>query len=81
MIKKNKVKKYKCNSSLLCVQFNYIYRSIKMQRERPERGTASNLSLVHTIKMCVNVSPKESLVAAKCYNNAAAFANSDGFQE
>ena len=39
----------------------YIYRSIKMQRERPERGTASNLSLVHKIKMCVNASPKESL--------------------
>ena len=28
MIKKNKVKKYKCNSRLLCVQFIYIYRSI-----------------------------------------------------
>lgn len=39
----------------------YIYRSIKMQREGPERGTASSLSLVHEIKMCVNVSPKESL--------------------
>ena len=39
----------------------YIYRSIKMQREGPERGTASSLSLVHEIKMCVNVSPKESV--------------------
>lgn len=28
--------------------------------------------------MCVNVSPKKALnVAAKCYKNAAAFANSD----